>query len=79
MKFVRLAICRVVLSDVVNVQYATLPELVVLIASYSKQNKTIDPDDAIGYADWTANSEVLIVLDELLEFINKSKEGVDDE
>lgn len=53
--------------------------LVVLRASYSKHNKTIDPDDAIGYADWTANSEVLIVLDELLEFINKSKEGVDDE
>jgi hypothetical protein len=49
------------------------------ILNASMANKKVHPDDAIGYADWTASSEVLIVLNELLDFIDKSKEGVDDE
>ena len=42
---------------------------------YTAGNKGVDPDDAIGYADWHANSEVIIVLTELLDFIDKSKKG----
>ena len=51
----------------------------VILGANTASRKGVDPDDALGYADWTASSEVIIVLTELLDFIDKSKKGVDDE
>tara|TARA_Y100001938_G_scaffold143884_1_gene217418 strand:- start:79 stop:303 length:225 start_codon:yes stop_codon:yes gene_type:complete len=50
-------------------------DLVVMKASYSENNPTLSPDEAIGYADWSSSSEVLIVLAELLDFIKEDSNG----
>lgn len=51
----------------------------VILGANTASNKGVDPDDAIGYADFSSSAEVIIVLTELLEFINKSEKGVDNE
>jgi hypothetical protein len=45
----------------------------VILGANTAGNRGVDPDDALGYADFSSSAEVLIVLSELLEFINKSE------
>ena len=47
----------------------------IILGANTAGNNGVDPDDALGYADWHASSEVIIVLTELLDFIDKSNKG----
>ena len=47
----------------------------VILSANTASNRGVDPDDAIGYADFSSSAEVIIVLTELLEFIKEDNNG----